>query len=76
MSNDQTGGDVSTKENKKWTCEQLEHELANAVLASENIEKITKALSAAREGNLITDKTLSQGNAVIPVLPYGYIRVV
>ena len=66
----------TTIENQEWTCEKLEHELANAVLASENIEKIIKALSAAREGNLIVDKALSEGNAVISVLPYGYIRVV
>lgn len=76
MKEDQTGGTVSTKENREWTCEELEHELANAVLASESIEKITKALSASREGNLIADKDLAAGYAVIPVLPYGYIRVV
>ena len=60
----------------RFGLEKLEHELTNAVLASNNIEKITKALKASREGNLIADKTLAEGNGVIPVLPYGYIRVV
>ena len=58
---------------REWTCQELEHELANAILESENIEKIAKALRASREGKLIADKDLAEGNVCIPVLPYGYI---
>ena len=53
--NDNTGGTISSAnsdEKHEWTVEELEKELANAVVASSKIDALTEALIAAKEGRL------------------------
>lgn len=85
MKDDQTGGAVSTKENKEkngsttsvperhqYTLEELEKELADAVVASSKIDDLTTAIKAAKEGRFFPHGT-SGPSGSYTTSPYGSI---
>lgn len=57
---------------QNYTREELEKELADAILASSKIEELTEALRACDEGRLLPHDTVAAGSKKTP---YGNITI-